>query len=82
MYGEHPNGGMTEMDSRNVDFLDDEFPVIGEIRKDLELCKLQQLYLGEGREFSTLGVIKDSLIATNDANDGPSPFVLELHTNG
>ena len=32
MYGEHPNGGMTEVDSRNVEFLEDEFPSIGEIK--------------------------------------------------
>ena len=34
MYGEHPNGGMKEVDSRNVDFLEDEFPSIGEVKKD------------------------------------------------
>ena len=33
MYGEHPNGGMIEIESRNVDFLEDEFPRIGEIKK-------------------------------------------------
>jgi len=42
MYREHPNGGMTEIESRNVDFLEDEFPSIGEIKKDLKLYKLQQ----------------------------------------
>ena len=36
MYREHPNGGMTEIESRNVHFLEDEFPSIGEIKKDLE----------------------------------------------
>jgi len=41
MYGEHPNGGMTEIESRNVDFLEDEFPSIGEIKKDLELYELK-----------------------------------------
>ena len=35
MYGKHPNGGMTETESRNVNFLEDEFPSIGEIKKDL-----------------------------------------------
>jgi len=28
---------MTEIESRNVNFLEDEFPSIGEIKKDLEL---------------------------------------------
>jgi len=40
MYGERPNSGMTEMDSHNVYFLDNEFPSIGEIKKDLELYEL------------------------------------------
>jgi len=42
MYGEHHNGGMMEIDSRNVDFLLDEFPTICAIKKDVELFKLQQ----------------------------------------
>jgi len=42
MYGEHPNGGMREIDSRNVDFLEDEFPTIGEVKKDVKLFELQQ----------------------------------------
>ena len=42
MYGEHPNGGMIEIDSRNVDFLKIEFPTIGEVKKDVKLFELQQ----------------------------------------
>ena len=41
MYGEHPNGGMMEAKSRNVDFLKDEFLSISEIKQDMELCELQ-----------------------------------------
>jgi len=41
MYGEHLNGGMTEVESRNVDFLEDEFLSIGEIKKDLEFYELR-----------------------------------------
>jgi len=40
MYREHPNGGMTEIESRNVDFLEDEFSSIGELKKNLELYEL------------------------------------------
>jgi len=40
MYGEHPNGGMIEIESCNVDFLEDEFPSIGEIKKDFKLYEL------------------------------------------
>jgi len=32
MFGEHPNGEMVKIDSRNVDFLEDEFPSIGELK--------------------------------------------------
>ena len=51
MYREHLSGSMIEIESRNVDFLKDEFPSIGEIKKDLKLYKLQQDLqpsLGEG----------------------------------
>ena len=41
IYREHPNVGMTEIDSRNVDFLENEFPTIGERKKDVELFELQ-----------------------------------------
>lgn len=37
MFGERPSGGMTEVDTRDVDSLEDEFPNVGEIKKDLEL---------------------------------------------
>ena len=40
MYGEHPNGGTTEVDSHNVNLLDDEFPIVGEIKNDLVLYEL------------------------------------------
>ena len=33
---------MTEIDSCNVNFLEDECPTIGEIKKDVELYELQQ----------------------------------------
>ena len=62
MYWEHPNGGMTEIESRNVDFLDDEFPSVGEIKKDLELYELQQdlqPFLGEREDLSFRQVTED-----------------------
>ena len=41
MYSEHPSGDITEIDSRNVDFPKDKFSSISEIKKYLELYKLQ-----------------------------------------
>jgi len=40
MYGQHPNGGITEIDSHNVNFLEDEFSSNSKIKKDLELYEL------------------------------------------
>ena len=42
MYEERPNGGMMETDSYNVEFFEDEFSIIGEIKTNLELYKRQQ----------------------------------------
>ena len=37
MYGEHPNGGMTEIESRDIDFIETDFPSIGDANRDLDL---------------------------------------------
>jgi len=63
MYGEHRNGGLTEVDSRNVEFLEDEFPSIGEIKQDMTLYELppnDRLSLSEGEDLNTLCVTEDS----------------------
>ena len=65
MYGEHPNGGMIEVDSRNVEFLEDEFPSIGEIKQDTALYELpldNQLSLGEGEYLNTHRATEDSTL--------------------
>ena len=41
-YGKHLNGDTTELDYHNVDFLEDEFPSIDEVNKDLKLHDLQE----------------------------------------
>ena len=40
MYREHPDGGMKEIDSKNVNFLENEFPSIGEVKRDSQLYEL------------------------------------------
>ena len=35
MYGEHSDGGMTEIESRDVNFIEDDFPIISEVKQDL-----------------------------------------------
>lgn len=40
MYGEHPNEGLIEIESRDVDFIGNDFPSIHEVRKSLELYVL------------------------------------------
>ncbi|KAL0407607.1 UNVERIFIED_CONTAM: Retrovirus-related Pol polyprotein from transposon TNT 1-94 [Sesamum radiatum] len=41
MYGEHPDKGMTEIESRDVDFLEEDFPSISEVKGNLELYELR-----------------------------------------
>lgn len=42
MYGEYPNGDIIEIESHNIEFIEKEFPSIGEVKKNLGLCKLQE----------------------------------------
>ena len=42
MYGEHYDGGFTEVESRDVGFQEDDFPNIGEIIYSLELYELKE----------------------------------------
>ena len=76
MYGEHPNGGMTEIDSRNVDFLEDEFSTIGEVKKDVELFELQpdiQPSFGEGENLDSNQVTEDGMPLLSRGNGGELP---------
>ncbi|KAK4388273.1 Retrovirus-related Pol polyprotein from transposon TNT 1-94 [Sesamum angolense] len=41
MYGECPNKGMTEIESRDVDLLEEDFPNISEVKGNLELYELR-----------------------------------------
>ena len=43
MYGEHSDGGMTEIESRDVNCIEDDFPIISEAKQDLQLYELQKL---------------------------------------
>ncbi|KAK2969350.1 hypothetical protein RJ640_028839 [Escallonia rubra] len=43
MYGEHPNGGRTEIESRDVDFIENDFPSIGDASKNLDLYELEEV---------------------------------------
>jgi len=40
MYGERPDSDMTKVDFENVDFLEDEFSSLGEVKKDSQLSVL------------------------------------------
>uniref|UniRef100_A0A2N9G9I0 Integrase catalytic domain-containing protein n=1 Tax=Fagus sylvatica TaxID=28930 RepID=A0A2N9G9I0_FAGSY len=42
MYGEHPNGGMTEIESRDIDFIETDFPSINDANRDLDLYELEE----------------------------------------
>ena len=75
MYGEHPGGGMKEIDFRNVDFLEDEFPTIGEVKQDLQLYELQpNLPLGEGEDMYTNRITEDREFFPDAGNSGSIPI--------
>ena len=42
MYGKHPNGGMTEIELRNINFIETDFPSIGNANRDLDLYELEE----------------------------------------
>jgi len=69
MFGEHPNGGLTKADSRDVEFLEDEFFSIGEIKQDTTLYELppnDQLSLEEGADLNSHRVIEDSSLPLSE----------------
>ena len=76
MYGEHPSGGMKEIDSRNVDFLEDEFPTIGEVKQDLQLYEVQlNLPLGDGEDMYTNRITEDREFIPDAGDSGSVPII-------
>jgi len=76
MYGEQPDGSMKEVVPRNVDFLEDEFPSTGEVKKDSQLYKLQHdLSLGEGEDLYTNRITEDDLLFPVYRDSGSVPTV-------
>ncbi|KAL0294413.1 UNVERIFIED_CONTAM: hypothetical protein Sradi_6889400 [Sesamum radiatum] len=63
MYGEHPDKGMTEIGSRDVDFLEEDFLSISEVKRNLELYDLRDPQGGasitvEGETLNSYPVIE------------------------
>jgi len=63
---------MIEINSHNVDFAEDEFPTIGEIKRDVELYKLQQdiqpsFY--EGEDLNSNQITKDGTPPISKRNE-------------
>ena len=80
MFSEQLNDGMTKLDSSNVEFLQDEFPSVGEIKKNPRMYELQQdgqLSLSEGENLNTHQIIKDSFLSTLPMSDRN---IAERHT--
>uniref|UniRef100_A0A2N9ER04 Integrase catalytic domain-containing protein n=1 Tax=Fagus sylvatica TaxID=28930 RepID=A0A2N9ER04_FAGSY len=72
MYGEHPNGGMTEIESRDIDFIETDFPSIGEANRDLDLYELEE---DEGTlpSSSEGGGLVPRPVITEDSGSGLQP---------
>jgi transposase InsO family protein len=69
MYGEHPNGGMTEIESRDIDFIETDFPSIGDANRDLDLYELEE---DEGTLPSSSeggGLVPRPIIAEDSGSD-------------
>jgi len=65
MFGGHPNGAMMEIHSCNVEFLEDEFLSIVEVKMDLVFYELQEdnsLSFDEGKNLNTHCVMEDSAL--------------------
>ncbi|GAV73344.1 hypothetical protein CFOL_v3_16830, partial [Cephalotus follicularis] len=66
MYGEHPDGGgMTEVESHDVIFLEDEYPSLGETSKNLDLFESEDSgsilpSLGEGGKNIPYPIVNDN----------------------
>ena len=43
MYGEHPDGGMTEIESRDIDFIENDFPSMSDTKKDLDFYEIEEV---------------------------------------
>ncbi|KAK2982316.1 hypothetical protein RJ640_029725, partial [Escallonia rubra] len=62
MYGEHPNGGRTEIESRDVDFIESDFPSIGD---------------ATGNDMSSIVATKQWMSSTFEMKDmGEANYVL------
>ena len=72
MYGEHPNGGMIEIESRDINFIETDFPNIGEANRDLDLYELEE---DEGTLPSSTegGGLVPRPIITEDSGSGLQP---------
>uniref|UniRef100_A0A2N9HH17 Integrase catalytic domain-containing protein n=1 Tax=Fagus sylvatica TaxID=28930 RepID=A0A2N9HH17_FAGSY len=88
MYGEHPNGGMTEIESRDIDFIETDFHSIGDANRDLDLYELEE---DEGTLPSSSeggGLVPRPVIAEDSGSglqpsgnvDEPASFSEALHS--
>ena len=56
MLGKHPDGGVTEIVSRDVEFMDNDFPSRGDVGQSLELYEMVESW--------------DDTLATNPRDSG------------
>jgi len=61
LIGEQPDGSVTELESRDVDFIESEFPNIGEVEKNLNLYEMMDQ---EGGAPSRLIEDKEEILET------------------
>ena len=69
MYDEHPNGGMTETELRDIDFIETDFTSIGNANRDLDLYELEE-YEGSLKSSSEGGGLVPRSLIANDSGNG------------
>ena len=72
MYGEHPDGGMTEIESRDVEFLEKDFPSTSNTKEDLELYELKDTEDTLPSSGEAGGLVPPPVIAEDNSGLQPS----------
>ena len=78
MFGEHLDGGKTEVDSLDVDFIENDFPSISDVNESLDLYELEELS-GVPLSSSEGGELVPEIVRDSGSHSQPSGSVpLEL----
>ena len=79
MFSEHPDGGKTEVDSSDVDVIENDFPILGDVTESLDLYELEELS-GVPLSSSEVGELVLEIVRDSGSHSHPGGSVpLELY---